>query len=157
MSKFLWLWVWINLWVWKNFVDMEEFLRAWNFGYGKFFLGMWCWIMENFVVMILDMWEYICAWTWTCGNFFFFFFYGYLDHVGIFSWWLFWTCRKFFDCVWLWKKFGNCVWTCEKFLIVVKFLVGALIFFFWWEFLDMWFWSWNNGLNFYVAEPQESG
>ena len=24
-------------------------------------------------------------------------------------------------------------------------------------FLDMWFWSWNNGLNFYVVEPQELG
>ena len=66
------------------------------------------------------------------------FFYGYgiftvvhgHGHVGIFY------------CVWLWEKFGSCVWTCEKFLIAVKFLVGALIFLFFyffllWEFLDM--------------------
>ena len=76
-------------------------------------------------------------------------------------------CRKFFYCVWLWEKFGSCAWTYEKKFIAVKFLVGALIFFFfWWEFLDMimvmenfldmCFRSWNNGLNFYVVETQES-
>ena len=42
----------------KIFVDMEEVLWVWNFGYGKIFLGMWCLILENFVVMILDMWEF---------------------------------------------------------------------------------------------------
>ena len=135
-----------------------------------------CWVCD------VGSWKILWLWFWICGNLFvhghehveiiiIIFFYGYLGHVGIFSWWLFWTCRKFFDCVWLWEKFGSCVWTCEKNFIVVKFLVGALIlnffFFFFFVgifrhvilvmeiFLDMWLRSWNNGLNFYLVEPQE--
>ena len=78
-----WTWqiLWVNLWVWKIFVDIEKILWAWNFGYGKILLGMWFLIMENFVARILDMWEFICAWTRTCGNFIFD---GYLGHVGNF-------------------------------------------------------------------------
>ena len=104
------------------------------------------------------LWKILLGMWWICGNFFVLhgrirIFYGYVGHVWIFdgygyvwifSWWLFWICRKFFYCVWLWEKFGSCVWTCEKFLIAVTFLVGALIFFFFgWEVFDMWFWSWK--------------
>ena len=43
-----------------------------------------------------------------------------------------------------------------KFLIVVKFLVGHWFFFFGMEIFLACDLSWNNELNFRVAEPQES-
>ena len=130
----------MKFWLWTNFVGFVMLDHGKFCGYDIGYVGI-------YLCMDMDMWE-------------FFFF-----------WWLSWSCRNFFDGVWLWEKFGSCVWTCEKFLIALKFLVGALIFYFilfflLWEFLDMWFWSWkffldmwfwlwNNGLNIYVAKPQE--
>ena len=135
-------------WTWQNFCGYGKFSWIWKNFYGHEILVMekFCWVYD------VGSWKILWLWFWICGNLFVhghghveFFFDGYLGHVGIFSWWLFWTCREFFGCAWLWEKFDSCVWTCEKIFDCGKIFGGGIVFFvFWlWEFLDMWFWSWK--------------
>ena len=140
MYKFI-SWTWQNCFVGMNMdklVGIDKFcgygliLMGMKFWLWRNLLGMWCLIMENiFVAMILDMWEFTCC-TWTCRKFFV----GYLGHVGI-------LIEK--------KKFGSYVWTCEKFWLWWNFWWG--IDFFGMEIILACDLSWNNEVNFHVAEP----